>query len=176
MGSSLAFRGAPTFRVRAAGSFDQQDGCPAFVTDSLGKDEVKRVCAGQCYYPGTRRKEITRIEVVRIRRQRSETEAIESLIDDPWLSIPCPTDKPLCEVTFSDPDFDRADREYIYYVRAIQEPSMAINAGGLRCKGDKCHPCYGSHKTPDDDNCLSLTEERAWSSPIYLQPAANAKK
>jgi hypothetical protein len=26
MGSSLAFRGAPTFRVRAAGSFDQQDG------------------------------------------------------------------------------------------------------------------------------------------------------
>jgi hypothetical protein len=61
-------------------------------------------------------------------------------------------------------------------VRAIQEPSPAINGGGLRCQFDesgRClevHPCYGDYRTPASDDCLTAIEQRAWSSPIYLDP------
>ena len=72
-------------------------------------------------------------------------------------------------VEFDDPWFASADREVVYYVRAIQEPTPAVNAGGLRCEGDECDPCYGDYRVPFDDDCLSMTEERAWSSPIYLR-------
>jgi hypothetical protein len=56
-------------------------------------------------------------------------------------------------------------------VRAIEEPSLAVNAGNLRCERDaqgRClavHPCPGA---PYDDDCLATTEQRAWSSPIYV--------
>jgi hypothetical protein len=67
-------------------------------------------------------------------------------------------------------------REFIYYVRAIQEPTPAVNAGGLRCEYDAAgncisvSPCYGDYRSDRDDDCLSINEERAWSSPIFVQP------
>jgi hypothetical protein len=169
MGSRLDFEGTPKFRVRAAGAFEQLPGCPDAVTGSLGADRVERICAGECYHPSDRRRRITRIEVVRIGRQMNDDEALGDLIEDPWLTIPCPIDSELCEVEFEDPWFASADREILYYVRAIQEPTPAVNAGLLRCKGNECEPCYGGYETPLDDDCLSMTEERAWSSPIYLR-------
>lgn len=170
MGSQLELDGVPKFRARAAGAFEQLAGCPEEVTETLGEERVERICASECYHPSDRRRRITRIEVVRIGRQMKETEAIEELIEDPWLTLPCPPDATVCEVEFEDPWFSSADREFLYYVRAIQEPTPAINAGMLRCDGDECEPCYGDYRTPFEDDCLSMTEERAWSSPIYLSP------
>jgi hypothetical protein len=97
-----------------------------------------------------------------------ETEAVEELIEDPWLTIPCPGDAEVCEVEFEDPWYSSAGREVLYYVRAIQEPTPAVNAGLLRCEGDDCEPCYGDYRVPFDEDCLSMNQERAWSSPIYL--------
>ncbi|UCH30500.1 MAG: DUF3604 domain-containing protein [Myxococcales bacterium] len=168
MGSQLDFEGTPKFRVRAAGAFEQLPGCPDGVTQTLGADRIERVCAGECYHPSDRRRRMTRIEVVRIRRQMKENEPVGELIEDPWLTIPCPSDAEVCEVEFDDPWFASADREVVYYVRAIQEPSPAVNADALRCEQGKCEPCYGDYRVPFDDDCLSMTEERAWSSPIYL--------
>jgi len=172
MGSQLAFEGNPKFRVRAAGAFAQLSGCPDEVTKALGSERIDRICAGECYHPSDDRRQISRIEVVRIRRQMNETEPVEDLIEDPWLTIPCATDAEVCEVEFEDPWYASANREVLYYVRAIQEPTPAVNAGLLRCEGDDCDPCYGDYRVPFDEDCLSMTQERAWSSPIYLSSPA----
>jgi hypothetical protein len=168
MGSQLEFDGVPKFRVRAAGAFEQLPGCSAEVTEALGSERIDRICAGECYHPSDERRQISRVEVVRISRQMSEAEAVEDLIEDPWLTIPCPADEEVCEVEFEDPWYPSAGREVVYYVRAIQEPTPAVNAGQLRCNGDECKPCYGDYRVSFDDDCLSMDQERAWSSPIYL--------
>ena len=78
------------------------------------------------------------------------------------------------KIEFSDEDFSKNSRDSIYYVRAIQEPSPVVNSGNLRCtyndKGEciKVNICYGDSRTDKDDDCLALSEERAWSSPIYV--------
>ncbi len=177
MGSEVVgMRGAPRFRVSAAGAFEQKPGCPEHVTAALGAERLHELCVDECYHPGDRRRLITRIEVVRIRPQARPDEPIAPLIEDPWRSFPCPPDRGGCTVDFDDPDFPARGREVLYYVRAIQEPTPAVNAGGLRCTLDdsgECvavEPCYGDDRTPADDDCLSEHEERAWSSPIFLVP------
>jgi hypothetical protein len=53
-----------------------------------------------------------------------------------------------------------------------------VNAGGLRCEYDdegacvRVNPCYGDYRTDPEDDCLAPAEERAWSSPLYVVPAA----
>ncbi|NND30253.1 MAG: DUF3604 domain-containing protein [Myxococcales bacterium] len=176
MGSELSFASTPKFRVKAAGSFEQKPGCPDSVVDALGAERVENVCASECYYPSDERRAISRIEVVRIARQMQDSESIDELIDDPWLTFPCPPGAAVCEVEFEDSAFLESSRELLYYVRAVQEPTPAVNAGGLRCDDDgKCEPCYGGYRTDWDDDCLSMNEERAWSSPIYLTPVARAE-
>lgn len=168
MGSELPFTGTPKFEVRAAGSFEQKPGCPPDVIQTLGEERVERICVGECYNPGDRRRRITRIEVIRIQRQRSEAEPVDELIEDPWKTLPCPEGPELCIVEFDDPSYSELGRDLLYYVRAIQEPTPTVNGGGLRCQNGECDPCYGNFRTPADDDCLADTEERAWSSPIFL--------
>jgi hypothetical protein len=178
MGSEATLSNPPRFRVRAVGSFEQKPGCPEHSMHALGTDRLNLLCRGECYNPGDRRRLITRIEVVRIRPQVRPNEPVRELIEDPWRRFDCPADRAGCSVEFEDPSFLLNDRPALYYVRAIQEPTPAVNAGGLRCDRDaegnctKVHPCYGDYRTPFDDDCLAPNEERAWSSPIYLQPAS----
>jgi hypothetical protein len=168
MGSEVQMRGTPRFEVRAAGSFEQKPGCPPDVVQALGEDRVQHVCVGECYNPGDRRRRITRIEVIRIQRQASEDEKVGDLIEDPWMTIPCPEGEELCVVEFEDPRYAELGRHVLYYVRAIQEPTPTVNGGGLRCREGQCEPCYGNYRTSTSDDCLSNAEERAWSSPIFL--------
>ena len=169
MGSDLALARAPRFQVRAAGAFEQDPGCPQEVVDALGTDRLQRMCAGECYNPTDRRRKITRVEVIRIRPQVADDEPIAPLIEDPWLSLACDGKSDLCTVEFEDPEFPTLQRDVLYYVRAIQEPTPAVNAGGVRCRDDVCEPCYGNYRTDFADDCLVDNEERAWSSPIYLR-------
>jgi hypothetical protein len=172
MGSELPLKGTPKFEVRAAGSFEQKPGCPPDVIQALGEDRIQDICAGECYHPGDRRRRITRIEVIRILRQREEAEAVGDLIQDPWLTLPCPEGPELCVAEFEDPEYDALGRDLLYYVRAIQEPTPTVNAGGLRCQEGECEPCYGNFRTSNEDDCLVDAEERAWSSPIFLKAGA----
>lgn len=174
MGSETALAVPPVFRIRAVGALEQKPGCPESSIQALGHARLDRLCRGECYNPADRRRFITRIEVVRIRPQTRPGEPVGGLIDDPWRRLDCPPDRGGCEVSVSDPDFIGGGRDALYYARAIQEPTPAVNAGGLRCTWNasgecvEVHPCHGDYHTPYEDDCLAPNEERAWSSPIYV--------
>jgi hypothetical protein len=174
MGSIVELDRTPAFRVRAVGSLEQNPGCPEHTLSSLSAERVHHLCRGECYNPSDTRRRITRIEVVRIRPQARPGEPIAPLIEDPWRTLPCPGDRSGCEVEFDDPEFAGSGRDAVYYVRAIEEPSLAVNAANLRCEYDgdgnctKVNPCFGDYRTDYEDDCLAETEERAWSSPIFV--------
>ena len=176
MGGETRMAETPIFRVRAAGSFKQLPGCPDVSTAGLSPERLERLCRGECYHPSDERHRITRIEVVRIRPQETAGEPVGDRIEDPWRTLRCAPDPSGCVVEFDDPEFLAEHREILYYVRAIQEPTPAVNAGLLRCETDesgRCldvDPCYGDYRTPRDEDCLAPNEERAWSSPIWIRP------
>jgi hypothetical protein len=171
MGSETAMSEPPVFQVRAVGSFEQKPGCPPRTAQVLSQARVDELCGGECYNPSDLRRRIQRIEVVRIRPQVYAGEPVEGLIDDPWRIFSCEDRREGCVYTFTDTDFASGQRDVLYYARAIEEPSRAINAGLLRCERDvdgrclRVVPCSG---TDPQDDCLAETEERAWSSPIFV--------
>jgi hypothetical protein len=177
MGGEARLDQAPRFEVRAIGAFKQNSGCPDYSIAAVSPEHLQYLCRGNCYNPSDDRKRITRIEVVRIRPQATPGEPVASLIEDPWKTLPCPDDPNGCTVSFEDTDFVGAKRSTAYYVRAIEEPSPAINAANLRCTYDesgRCveiNPCWGDYRTPRSDDCLATIEERAWSSPIFVDPS-----
>jgi hypothetical protein len=174
MGSEVAIEGTPTFRVRAAGSFEQTPGCPESTTDILTPERIASLCMNECYYPTDTRRPITRVEVVRIRTQLDADENVTPLIEDPWKTLACSGAPAGCEVVFSDPDFAREERGVSYYVRAIEAASPTANGDPLGCERNadgeciEVAPCFNR---PDDDNCTAPTEQRAWSSPIFVDYA-----
>lgn len=135
---------------------------------------------GECYHPGDRRKRIDRIEVVRIRPQARAGEPVDELIEDPWRVLPCAAAEHSCTVRFSDPDFSAGQRDTLYYVRAIEAASPTINGDQLRCELDESgqciavHPCRAAEPTAYGDDCLADVEERAWSSPIFVDYVSGA--
>jgi hypothetical protein len=171
MGSEVVLDRNPIFQVRAVGSFEQKPGCPADASSAMQPERLERLCQGECYNPSDQRRPITRIEVVRIRPQRRAGEAVAPLIEDPWKVLECPEGVDACQVAFSDEEFTTVGRDALYYVRAIEAPSLAVAADPLGCRpGDdrpceEVNPCFGR---PDSDECLAETEERAWSSPIFV--------
>lgn len=162
----------PLFRVRALGSLKQKPGCPDFATTAMGDARINSVCMGECYNPSDERRQISRIEVVRIHPQNSPQEPLADLIEDPWLVLPCPQDAEGCTVEFKDEAFEHAARDALYYVRAIEEPSLAVNGGGQQCTRDETGRCIAivdcGQRGDQGDDCLAMSEQRAWSSPIYI--------
>jgi hypothetical protein len=173
MGGRTTLARPPIFQVRATGSLVQKPGCPQESHDALGAEGIERLCRDECYNPTDERRLISRIEVVRIRPQIATDEPIDPLIEDAWRVFECEPDPAGCSVTFSDPDFSESGRDAIFYVRAIEAPSMAINAEGFRCRVDDAGRCLEvdacTGDTPASDDCLASTEQRAWSSPISLE-------
>ena len=180
MGAKLDWSDKPRFRIRAVGSFEQKPGCPDFASAGLDPARLQSLCGGECYNPDEKRHPIARLEVVRIRPQVRPGEPIADLVEDPWKTLPCSGQPTGCVAEFEDGQYTSGSRDTLYYVRAIQAATPAVNAGGLRCTRDdkgKCsdvNPCYGDWRTPYDDDCLAPNEERAWSSPIYLTWRAGA--
>jgi len=176
MGSEARVAEPPRFRVRAVGAARQQEGCPDYAVRGLPAERLEHLCRGECHNPGEEHQRITRIEVVRIRPQVRPGEPVEDLIEDPWRQFACAPDPAGCAVEFEDPELVAGGRDALYYVRAIQEPTPAVNAALLRCKYDaegnciEVNPCYGDYRTDMADDCLAENEERAWSSPIFVQP------
>jgi hypothetical protein len=185
MGGSVRMARAPRFLVRAVGAYQQRPGCPDHAAEGLGPERLAALCRGECYHPSDERHRITRIEVVRIRPQLRPGEPLGELIEDPWQTFACPASGTGedggggegCTIEFSDPEFETAARDALYYVRAVQEPTRAVNAGNLRCQRDaagRCvalEPCRGGFRTDLADDCLGPVEERAWSSPIFVDYA-----
>ncbi len=175
MGSEVNLSTLPTFRVKAVGALKQKPGLPEHALASgIGKERLQRMCGGEAYNPDTTRLAITRIEIIRIRPQTSPDEKLASLIDDPFLVKQCRGDRQGCTFEFSDPDYEMLGRDTLYYARAIQEATPTINGKNLRCDFNdegvciKVNPCYGDYRSGQDE-CLAMSEHRAWSSPIYLR-------
>ncbi|MCG8589556.1 MAG: DUF3604 domain-containing protein [Proteobacteria bacterium] len=181
MGSEVTTARVPRFRVRAAGAFEQRPGCPDDTTARLPAERLASLCRNECYHPGEERIPVERIEVVRIRPQREPDEPLTDLIEDPWRSFACSRRGEGCVVEFEDADFD-GSRETLYYVRALQVATPAVNGDPMRCERDaegrcvraRLCPASGPDFDPTDD-CLTPIQQRAWSSPIWLLPPATAE-
>ncbi len=173
MGSIVELDEAPTFEVRAVGSFKQAPGCPEEARAKAPEGFIEKDCFGECYNPTDERHLITRVEVVRIRPQIKPDEALEDLIEDPWKTLTCPADPAGCTVRFEDPEHTESSRPAVYYVRAIQSPTPQFNAENFKCERDASGRCTsvsiclgGIYKV--DGACTAEDEERAWSSPIFV--------
>ena len=177
MGAHLKLDQTPRFRARAVGSFRQKPGCPEHAEIGLGPERLERLCLGECYHPSDERHRIERIEVIRIRKQRDPSEDAAPLIEDPWKVLTCEDVGQGCLVEFEGTP-PEPNRETLYYIRALQEPTDAVNGDPLQCERDgqgRCLtapgcPASGPDFDPTDD-CLAPVQERAWSSPIFIESA-----
>ena len=173
MGSAHVLGEAPRFEVRAVGAAVQQPGCPESALDALSPERLQRLCFGECHNPSNQRHAISAIEVVRIFPGADPATLLER-VDDPWQRFECAPDPAGCVVQFEDPDFGA--RDAVYYVRALQEATPAVNGATLRTEFDaegnavSVAPCSGAWHGREDD-CLAPVQERAWSSPIFLDVA-----
>jgi hypothetical protein len=174
MGSEVVMDAAPRFEVRAVGAFAQKPGCPDASVNGLPAERLAALCGGECYHPGETRHPIAAIEIVRIRPQRDAGEPVAPLIEDPWRVFPCDPDPAGCAVSFEDPEYPASARDAVYYARALQLETPAINGANLRTEFDaegralRVTPCHGGYRTAEGDDCLAPVQERAWSSPIYI--------
>jgi hypothetical protein len=172
MGGEVEMGGAPIFQVRAVGSFEQKPGCPDASTEALGAADLERICKGECYHPSDQRRLVTRIEIVKIRPQREEGEAVGALVEDPWKSFVCEPDPAGCTATFGDANFAEQGRDAVYYARVFETPIQGVNGDNLRCERDAEGNCTKVTLCPGDegdaDQCLGEKEPRAWSSPIFV--------
>jgi hypothetical protein len=178
MGSTTNRADNPRFRVRAAGSFIQQQGCSELAVAQLGAERLEQLCRGECYSPSDERRKIERIEIIRIRPQVRAGEPLDPLIEDPWKTQNCAPNSDGCVFEFEDDDFADSGRDALYYARAVEESSSAIHGENpLGCRYDERGRCVEVEpcgvRVPKADDCLAPTQQRAWSSPIFVDHAAD---
>ncbi|MGI9294731.1 MAG: DUF3604 domain-containing protein [Pseudomonadales bacterium] len=175
MGSETNSKKAPQFQVRALGSLEQNPGCPDYSRSALTPERLHYLCRNECYNPSDKRRAISRIEVVRIHPQRDSRDVIGTAqIQDPWRVFNCDNTVHGCEVSFTDEEFTENGRDTVYYVRAIEAATQAVNAANLRCEYDAAGRCITANLCNSSDpaeDCLAETEHRAWSSPIFVDYA-----
>jgi hypothetical protein len=181
MGSEHVLAESPRFEVRAAGSFEPKPGCPESSREALSPERLEYLCRGECYYPSDERRPIAAIEVIRIRPQTDPGEDPAELIEDPWQRFDCAPDPAGCRIEFEDPDFVASGRDALYYVRALEAPSQALNGRPLETVFDASgNPVSISPCTTDriaQGGCPGEVSERAWSSPIFVdQPSQRIRK
>ena len=170
MGSEIDATVSPNFIVKVAGSLKQKPGCPDYASQALSNDELEKICNSECYNPTDERRIIQRVEVIKITPQSYEGESIGELISDTWKIFECGST--ICSFEFIDEEFTTAQRDSIYYVRAIEEPIETIASDPLGCEYDengkciKTKICRLGHKKHNE--CLAPSEHRAWSSPIFV--------
>jgi hypothetical protein len=152
----------------------EREGCPETSVRGLPADRLARLCRDECHNPGDERTPIAAIEIVRIRPQAFPGEPVDRLIEDPWLRFECPPDPAGCSVQFEDLQYPGLGRDTLYYARALQAPTPAINGANLRTQLDaqgratSTKPCFGDYRVDAKDECLAPVQERAWSSPIFV--------
>jgi hypothetical protein len=106
-------------------------------------------------------------------------ESVDDLIEDPWQRLECESSPRGCVVRFEDPEFSVSGRDAVYYVRALQAETPSLNVGNLRTRFDEdgnpvsVTPCFTGYREVEGDDCLEPAQERAWSSPIFVNQAGN---
>ena len=158
----------PRFQVRAAGAPVQKPGCPDWVRDGLSPERMQRLCRNECNHPSDERHPIAAIEIVRIRTRNAPDERADQLIEDPWRRFACNGDPAGCVVEFEDPDFASDRRDTLYYARAVQVETPEINGAQLQTEFDDRGSAISIHWCSPTDECLAPSQERAWSSPIFV--------
>ena len=171
MGGQVELDTAPQFEVRALGSFEPKPGCPDWSAQGLGADRMRSLCQGECYFPSDRRRPIVEIEVVRITPGLLEGGTVEPQIEDPWRRYSCEPAEEGCVVRFSDPEFLERGKDVLYYVRALEEARPAILGNPLRPQRDASGRVVSVSVCDTGDDCLDDAQERAWSSPIFVDYA-----
>ena len=171
MGQEVNSDQSPVFTVKAAGSLKQKPGCPDYSNNGLTQERLEKICNSECYNPSNERRNIIRIEVIKILPQQYQNEPIEGLVEDVWKTFPCNSTS--CKVSFQDEQFSIGRRDVVYYVRAIEESSPTLSADPLGCQFDENGKCIKTEicrvgVNENRDGCLAPAEHRAWSSPIYV--------
>ena len=93
-------------------------------------------------------------------------------IEDPWRRFDCAPDPAGCTLIFDDPEYAESPQDTVYYVKALEEPSLGLNGRPLETEFDAAgNPVRITPCTPDrvaTGGCPAEVQERAWSSPIFI--------
>ena len=168
----------PRFEVRAVGAFEQQPGCPEYSVRALTPERLERPVPRRVLPPVATGASASRASRWCASGRRSPpARTWRPLIEDPWRVFACPASERAAWCSSRIRTSPAAARDAVYYVRAIEEASPIVNADPLRCTRDesgRCvevDPCWGDYRTETGDDCSAPGEERAWSSPIYVDHA-----